>query len=360
MLEIFKVPERVAVRVRPEALRSTVEAIFRKMGVSEEDARIGADVLVTADLRGVDTHGVSNMLRIYVEGYAQGTLNPRPRWRIVRETPATANVDSDFGLGIMVVPQVMRIAIRKAKETGVGMITIHNGRHLGMAAYHAMLALPHDMIGICMTATGPTMPPTFGREARLGTNPIAIAAPARTEPPFVFDAAMTVIANNKLRLARRLGTLVPPGVLANERGEPIMHPTPVPDKYFILPLGSMRELGSHKGYSLACMVEILGGVLSGAGFGFKLGRGAANHFVAAINIDAFTPVERFKDEMDEFLRSLRETPPAPGHERVVYAGLPEWEEEQVRRVQGIPLHPEVIHWFRTICGELGIPYTLEG
>lgn len=360
MLEIFKVPESIAIRVRPENLRATVEAIFRKMGVSDEDARIGADVLVTADLRGVDTHGVSNMLRVYVQGYAQRTLNPRPNWRIVRETPSTANVDSDFGLGIMVVPKVMHIAIRKAKETGVGMVTIHNGRHLGMAAYHAMLALPHDMIGICMTATGPSMLPTFGREPRLGTNPLAIAAPARKEPPFVYDAAMTIVANNKLGLARRLGTLIPPGMLANEHGEPIMEPTPVPDKYYILPIGSTRELGSHKGYGLACMVEILSGVLSGAGFGFKLGRGSANHFVAAINIDAFTPIERFKDEMDEFLRTLRQTPPAPGYQRVLYAGLPEWETEQERRVKGIPLHPEVVQWFRGMCGELGIPYTLEG
>jgi len=359
VLDIFRVPEQVAVRVRPEALRATVEAIFLKMGVPEADARIGADVLVAADLRGVDTHGVSNMLRVYVQGYATGALNPRPRWRVVRETPSTANVDGDFGLGVIVVPQVMEIAIRKAKETGVGMVTVHNGRHLGMAAYHAMLALPHDMIGICMTATGPSMLPTFGREPRLGTNPLAIAAPARKEPPFVYDAAMTVVANNKLALARRLGTLIPPGVMADERGEPFREPVPVPDKYYLLPLGSTRELGSHKGYGLACMVEVLAGVLSGAGFGFKLGRGSANHFVAAINIDAFTPLDAFKDEMDEFLRALRETPPAPGYERVLYPGLPEWEEEQVRRVKGIPLHPEVIRWFRSICGELGIPYRLE-
>ncbi len=355
MLKEFKVREEDAVRVKEGPLRATVTAIFEKMGVPPEDAAIAADVIVTADIRGVDSHGVSNMLRSYVAGYTNGNLNPRPNWRIVREAPSTANIDCDGGLGIILCPKAMNIAIEKAKKTGVGMVTMHNGRHMGMAAYYPLMAIKHDMIGLAMTACGPSVLPTFGRETRIGTNPIAFAAPAKSEPPFVFDAAMSSVANNKLGLARRLGTLLPPGLVGDKDGVPIMQPI-IPDPSApLLPLGSTRELGSHKGYALSCMVEILGGVLAAAKWPMARGRGKNDHFLAAINIAAFIDVDEFKEAMDEFLRSLKNCPPAKGQERVLYAGLPEWEYEQDRRANGIPLHREVIQWFSTICAELGVP-----
>ena len=189
MLEQFKVRKTDAIMVREASLRETVTSIFEKMGVGESDSVLATDVLVKADMRGVETHGVSNMLRAYVTGYGSGGINPSPNWRVVRETPATATVDSDRGLGIIVVPKAMEIAIEKARKVGVGMVAIRNGRHLGMASYHAMMALEHDMIGTCMTSCPPVVLPTFGAEPRLGTNPIAVAAPADKEPPFVFDAA---------------------------------------------------------------------------------------------------------------------------------------------------------------------------
>ena len=173
MLEHFKVPVDEAVHVQEAPLRETVASIFRKMGVGEADSELATDVLVMADMRGVETHGVSNMLRAYVGGYGSGELNNDPNWRITRETPATANIDSDRGLGIIVVPKAMEIAIEKAKNVGVGMVTIHNSRHLGMASYHAMMALEHDQIGLCVTSCPPGVLPTFGAEPRLGTNPIA-------------------------------------------------------------------------------------------------------------------------------------------------------------------------------------------
>ena len=203
MLEHFKVPVDEAVHVQEAPLRETVASIFRKMGVSEADSELATDVLVMADMRGVETHGVSNMLRAYVGGYGSGELNNDPNWRITRETPATANVDSDRGLGIIVVPKAMEIAIEKARNVGVGMVTVHNSRHLGMASYHAMMALEHDQIGLCVTSCPPGVLPTFGAEPRLGTNPIALAAPADQEPPFVFDAATSTVAGNKLGLARQ-------------------------------------------------------------------------------------------------------------------------------------------------------------
>ena len=366
MLKQFMVDEEDAIMVQEAPLRETVVTVFKKMGVNEADCALAADVLVTADMRGVETHGVSNMLRGYVTGYGNGTLNPNPDWKIVRETPATANIDSDAGLGIIVVPKAMEIAIEKAKNTGVGMVTIRNGRHMGMASYHAMMALEHDMIGVTMTSCPPGVLPTFGAEPRLGTNPIALAAPADKEPPFVFDAAMSAVAGNKLGLARRLNNKLLPGWVGNAEGEPIMEesdpPAPGyegPASGYLLPVGGTRELGSHKGYGLMAIVDILGGILSGGGYGANPGRPNFGHYVAAYSIEAFMDTAEFKSTMDEWLQMLRTTKPAPGHDRVMYAGLPESEEVEKRTVHGIPFHPEVIEWFKDICGELSIQYTLS-
>lgn len=356
MLDPFHLREEHAVRVGHDLLRGSVKAIFEKLGVPSEDASVAADALVAADLRGVESHGVSNMLRNYIDQYNDGQINPRPDWKIVRQAPATAAVDSDRGLGIVVAPKAMKIAIEKAQNTGVGMVTVSNGRHLGMASYHAMLALEHDMIGVCLTGCPPVVLPTFGSVPRMGTNPIALAAPAGREPPFVFDAAMSVVASNKIGIAQRLGTKVPAGYLADDYGTPIMEPAdPPPAPYRLLPLGSAREGGSHKGYGLACIVDILTGILSGTAYGMVPGRPNFSHFVAAYKIDAFTEVDRFKELMDDFLRDLKSTPPAPGQERVLVAGQIEWETEQDRRANGIPLHREVVRWFEQICGEMDVP-----
>ena len=360
MLEQFRVKLEDAVMVQGDDLRGTVVACFQKVGVPPEDAALAADVLVQADLRGVDTHGVSNMLRSYLTGYQSGQINPRPDWKIVRETPSTANIDSDRGLGVIVTPKAMRIAIAKAKEVGIGMVTLGNARHLGMASYHAMLALEHDMIGVCMTSCPPSVLPTFGAEPRLGTNPIALAAPARNEPPFVFDAATSTVAANKMGIARRLGAKLEAGWIADKEGNPIMEEMDAPSAeaagdYTLLPLGSTRELGSHKGYGFGAIVDILAGVLTGVGYGAVPGRPNFGHYVAAYSINAFTDVDTFKDMMDEWLRMMKTTKPAPGHERVLVAGQPEAEVEAVRRVEGIPLHPEVIQWLRDTCSELSVP-----
>ena len=355
MLQQFRVDLDDAVFVQGDALKSTVAPIFEKMGVPADDAQLAADVLVQADLRGVDTHGVSNMLRSYITGYQNGSINPRPDWKVIRESPSTANIDSDRGLGTIVTPKAMEIAIEKAKKVGVGMVTLGNARHLGMASYHSMLALKHDMIGICMTSCPPLVVPTFGAERRLGTNPIAVAVPARNEPPVVFDAATSTVAGNKIGIARRLGSKLEPGWLADADGTPIMEEIDPPDTYTLLPLGSTRELGSHKGYGLSCMVDILAGVLTGVGYGAVPGRPNFGHYVAAYSIDAFTDVDSFKDMMDEWLRMMKSTKPAPGHERVLVAGQPEAEVEAVRRVEGIPLHPDVIEYIRDTCSELSVP-----
>lgn len=362
MLERFQVMERSFPRVPEKNLRETVTRVFEKMGLTPDDCSLGADVLVSADLRGVESHGVSNMLRAYVRGYQQGQTNAHPDWRIVRESPSTATIDCDRGLGIIVAPKAMEIAIEKAKKVGIGMVTMRNGRHMGMASYHAMMALKHDMIGLCMTDSPPEMVPTFGAEVRLGTNPIALAAPADKEAPFVYDAATTVVAGNKIGLIRRMGGKVPGGWLADSSGTPIMsevdppvpgYEGPTPSR--LLPLGSTREMSSHKGYGLACVVEILSGILTGGGYSVKVSRPNFNHMVAAYSVEAFMDTAEFKRTMDEWLSMLKSTKPAAGHDRVFYPGLPEAEAETERRANGIPLHPEVVDWFKTICAELKIP-----
>ena len=351
MLERFHVPADIAVRVPEEDMRVTVKDIFRKLGLPEGDAVQATDVLMYADLRGVESHGVSNMMRAYVSSLQNGRTNSTPVWKIIREAAAVCTIDGDRGLGLVIGPAAMNVAIERAERYGIGSVSVTNGGHFGAAGYHAAMALEHDMIGIAMTAGGLAMVPTHGAKPMVGLNPIAIAAPTGQEPPFIFDASMSSVAGNKIQLARRLGVNAMPGWIAESDGTPIMEDRQIPDQFLMLPLGGTREIGSHKGYSLAVMVEILCSVLSAGGAG-PTRRGGSSHHFLAYKIDAFTDVATFKDDMDAYMTALRECPPAPGHERVEYAGLPEHEEEIERRAHGIPYHPEVIDWFRSITAEL--------
>jgi LDH2 family malate/lactate/ureidoglycolate dehydrogenase len=210
------------------------------------------------------------------------------------------------------------------------------------------------MIGISMTAGGVQVTPTFGAEALIGLNPIGVAIPARNEAPFIFDASMSSVAGNKVRLAQRIGRDILPGWVAQADGTPMMEEGPLPDDFLMLPLGGTREIGSHKGFGLGVMVEVLTSVLAGGGAGPGRRGGPAHHMIA-YRIDAFTDLDQFKDDMDTYLKRLRTAKTAPGHDRVYYPGLPEHEEEGERLERGIPYHPEVIEWFKGITSELGIP-----
>jgi LDH2 family malate/lactate/ureidoglycolate dehydrogenase len=356
ILDRFKVPEKDQVLVPEAAVRRTVTQIFEKLGLTPEDAADGADVLTMADVRGVETHGVSNMLRMYVRDYKAGKLDPKPGWTIVRQSPATATIDAGKRLGIIVAPKAMRLAMEKAKQVGVGVVTVFNSGHFGAIGHYAMQAAQQDMIGVCFTGAGLSVVPTFASKPMLGTNPIAIAAPARREAPMLFDAATSAIAGNKIRLAIRLGSPLLPSWVTDKDGTPIMEEKPVFDRddFFQAPLGGTREQGSHKGFGFAMMAEVLSTVLAGALPTMLVpGSGSKNHF-AAYNIEAFTDVDQFKDTMDRMLEALRTATPAPGHDRVLYPGLSEAEETEKRRAKGIPLHKEVIQWFAECTRDLGI------
>ena len=252
----------------------------------------------------------------------------------------------------------MGLAIEKAEACGIGAVSVTNGRHYGAAAYHAHRAIAHDMVGVSMTIGGLQVLPTFGAKPMVGLNPIAVAVTGGAEAPFVFDASMSSVAGNKIRIARRLGSTVAPGWIADADGNPILTESAVPEEFFMLPSGGTREGGSHKGYSLAVMVDILCGVLAGNPPGFLRPRADVSHHFLAYKIEAFCDLAEFSAHMEAFLSGLRQTPPADGHDRVLYAGLAEHETEQDRRANGIPYHPDVVQYFIDTAGACGVEHQL--
>lgn len=342
--------------VRHESLRATVQDVLEASGLPSAHAARSADVLVAADLRGVESHGVSNMLRRYLGWIATGHLNPRPQPALLHEAACTAAYDGDGGLGIALLPDLMQEAMEKAQRYGVGMISVRNARHSGMLAYHTMIATGADLIGVCATSGGPRVVPTYGREARLGTNPISVAVPTSDGPPFVFDAATSTVAYNKIAGARRAGQPLGGGWCADPDGVPLMDPTPSeqPVDQAMLPLGATPEGGSHKGYGLAAVVEVLASILPGGGFMGRYGLAFSGHFLAAVDPGAFGDADAFKRETSAFTDYLRGTPPARGHERVLVPNDLESATEQTRRRSGIPLHREVVDWLDATCAHLGV------
>ena len=289
--------------------------------------------------------------------YAAGRLNPAPSVKTLRESAVSATLDADNGIGLQVGPKAMEIAMDKAAEFGMGAVGVQNCGHVGMLAYYPLMAIERDMIGACMvSAGGGIMVPTFGSEPAFGTHPIAWAAPADEMPPFVFDVATTQVAANKLNLTRRIGSKLEPGWICDLDGAPIMEPVDTPDygQFHMLPFGGTRENGSHKGYGFAAIADIMSGILSGNGPGFRAGGVSTSQFVMAFRIDAFTDLAQFKSDMDALLKKLSGMKPAPGHERVYYAGLIEHEEAERRAADGIPYHREVVDWFNGASAELNL------
>ncbi len=343
--------------VNADALCDVSADLLVAAGLGEADATLAAEVLVTADLRGVDTHGAVNLLPSYLASLRSGEAMIGAGIDTVCETPATATLDGGDVLGVVTAPKAMAVAIEKARNVGIGVVVVRNSRHLAMAGYHAMLALEHDMVGMCATSAGPSVLPTFGAEPRLGTNPIAVAAPCSVEPHFVFDGATSAIAGNRITIAHRSGTSLPGGVIGDADGAPVREPSDPPPGYHgvnLLPLGSTPETGSHKGYGLAAVVEIMSTVLSGSRLHYDLSPGSAAHTLVAYDLAAFGEVADFKSTMDALMTSLTTTPPAPGHDRVLVPGQREWETSLVRGREGIPVPEESVQWFDGACREAGI------
>jgi LDH2 family malate/lactate/ureidoglycolate dehydrogenase len=342
--------------------------IFRKIGCPEEDATLAAQVLLSADLRGIDSHGLAR-LSGYVRLWEAGRINANPSTKVVHESPSTAVMDGDGGLGLVVAPKAMKVAIEKASKVGTGWVSVKNSNHFGIAGYHAMMALPYDMIGLAMTNASPLVAPTFSIERLLGTNPIAVAIPAATQPSFVADLATTTAANGKLEILLRTNKLAPAGWIQDKEGNSSTNPDELKQGGALIPLGSDYEHGSHKGYALGSVVDIFSAILSGANYGpwvppfvaflqpppDPVGQGIG-HFFGAMRIDAFRPADEFKSHMDKWITRFRKAKTVSGKDRVLIPGDPEREMEAKRRVEGIPLNPKVVEDLSALGEKLGVPF----
>lgn len=351
-----------------DRLTAFTTAIFTGMGCDDASAALATKVLLSADLRGIDSHGVAR-LSGYVRLWEAGRINARPSIHIVHETPSTAVIDGDAGLGLVVAPYAMEVAIRKAQTAGTGWVSVRNSNHFGIAGYHAMMALAHDMTGIAMTNASALVAPTFSVERMLGTNPIAVAIPAGQQPPFVADMATTTAANGKLEILQRKDAPAPLGWVQDKDGTATTDANILKKQGALLPLGSDREHGSHKGYALGSIVDIFSAVLSGASYGpwappFPAyvpmpenmpGQGLG-HFFGAMRVDAFRPAQEFKDHMDNWIGRFRNATPAPGHEKVLIPGDPEREMEALRAVSGIPIVASVVDDLRALAEKMNVPF----
>ena len=352
-------------------LKQYVISVFESIGCSEQDATLAADVLVSADARGIDSHGVARLAG-YIRLFDHGRLNPKPNIKILHESPSTALVDGDRGLGLVVAPKAMEIACGKANVAGTGWVAVQNSNHFGIAGYHAMMAASQDMIGWAMTHAAPLVTPTFSRERLLGTNPIAVSIPAMHEPTFLADFASTAVAYGKLEILQRKGLDTPDGWVQDSNGKPSNDAFAIKNGGALLPLGGDREHGSHKGYALGAIVDLLSGVLSGANFGpwvppfatagfmnagETVGKGTG-HFIGAMRIDAFRPALEFKKDMDIWIQRFRNAEAVEG-QKVIIPGDPERALEVERKANGIPLIDPVVEDLKALSARFNLDFKIS-
>ena len=350
-----------------QSLFEFCRSIFLAIGCNHIQAESAAKVLLSADLRGIDSHGIAR-LQGYVRLWEVKRVFPGNEPSVIYETPSTAVVDGASALGLNVAPFAMKIAIQKAIQVGTGWVSVQNSSHFGIAGYHAMLALPEDMIGIAMTNASPLVAPTFSKERLLGTNPIAMAIPAGEEPAFVADFATTTASNGKLELLQRKGENTPEGWVQDKHGDSSTDAHELKKGGALLPLGGHREGGSHKGYMLGSMVDILSALLSGANYGPWVppfpayvpvpdnlpGKGIG-HFFGAMRIDAFRPASDFKTHMDAWIRRFRSSDSVNG-QPVVIPGDPERIYENERMKNGVPIDNEVVKTLEALAHQFSVSF----
>lgn len=336
------------------------------MDCSPEDATLAADVLLRADLRGIDSHGVARLIG-YVRLWEKKRINPKPHIKVVHETATTATIDGDAGLGLIVAPFAMQVAIEKAEKYGSGWVSVRNSNHFGIAGYHALMAVEKDMIGFAMTNASPLVSPTYSSERLLGTNPMCYAFPAGNYPPVIVDMATSAAANGKLEIAQRAGKTVPEGWIQDREGKPVTDPHALKSGGALLPLGSDYEHGSHKGFGLSATVDILSAVLSGANYGpwvppfvaflepptDPVGKGIG-HFLGAMRVDGFRPVDEFKANMDKWIERFKSSKTVDPSQKVIIPGEPEVEAEADRKINGIPLVDAVANDLNGLAEKFGM------
>jgi L-2-hydroxycarboxylate dehydrogenase (NAD+) len=330
-----------------EALRDYMTRVLIKAGAADEDGAIAADVLLAADMRGVESHGIIRLFPYYYHRLRDGLIDPAAVTSVIQETAATLALDGGNGLGQPTAYRAMQRCIEKAHENGAAMVTVRNSNHYGIAGYYAMMALPHDMIGLSFTNAGALVAPTHGRSAMLGTNPIAVAAPSGTERPYVLDMATSIVPLGKISVYRRAERVIPAGWGVAEDGLVTTDPNRVFQGGALLPLGGTEEMRGYKGYGLALLVEILSGVLAGSAFGPSVDPGGpfiarTGHCFAALRIDAFRPLEEYQRDMDALICQLKQAPKAAGQERIYIHGEKEFERSERSLREGVPVMAAVV------------------
>jgi LDH2 family malate/lactate/ureidoglycolate dehydrogenase len=343
-------------------LTAFVSAVLAAAGVPPDHARTTADVLVAADMRGIESHGVARLEPYYVRRIRDGVLDPAAQPQVVRETPSSIVLDAGNGLGHPAGVRAMRATIAKAADAGVAFGAVTHSNHFGIAGYYAMLALEHDMIGIAATNSVRFAAPTFGKDLMVGTNPWAYAVPAGEEPAFVLDFATTTVPRGKIEVSKRTGRALGAGWAIDADGVPTLDPAAALDGA-LLPLGGFGiDNGGHKGYGLGLLVDVMCGVLTGGAFGAALPLpsegpqpGKISHFFGAIRIDGFRDVAAFKADMDRELRAFKTSRRAPGVERIYVAGEIEHEKARAAHENGVPVHAAVWAQLDALAAEFGIP-----
>jgi LDH2 family malate/lactate/ureidoglycolate dehydrogenase len=359
-------------RVSAQHIRQQLVSVLRAWGMSEAHAATTADMMLETDLRGVDSHGIS-MLPTYDREFRSGRLNMRPVFKTLRDGPAMALIDADASLGHPVSVQAMNLAVDKCRGSGVAVVSVVNSHHFGAAGCYAKIAADRGVVGMVTSSTrGVTMVPTFGAEPIMGTNPLAFAAPARRNAPFLLDMATTTVAAGKVKVYKLNHKPLPSGWTVDGSGRPVTDPEEAFRYVFermeggITPLGGARDVGGHKGYGLAVMVHVLGGILAGASFSpiRRLTQGPSDphnigHFFMAIDPRAFRPEGAFEDDLDQVIDVLHDAKRAEPDQPVLVAGDPEVQTRHERLQHGVPVPEDLLAQLREVAKSAGVPFVLE-
>ncbi|MFX1469940.1 MAG: Ldh family oxidoreductase [Promethearchaeota archaeon] len=346
-------------------LKNFIKDVFVNLKVPKNDAEIIADVLISSDLRGTDSHGIQR-LKMYYDRIREGIYNPKTEVEIVSDNKSTAVIDGKCGIGQVIAYKAMKLAIKKAKKYGIGAVAVRNSTHFGIAGYYSLMAIKEGMIGFVTTNTRPSVPPTFGIEPMLGTNPLTYGAPTDEDFPFLIDAATSIIQRGKVEVYNRIHKSLPDGVIISNNGNSKTDPHIVLNKLVnrsaaLLPLGGEgEETSGHKGYGYATFAEILSSALQNGVYlkdtagviedGQK--RLKVGHFFLAINVQNFIPTSKFKEITGNIMRELRSSKKAPGKERIYTAGEKEYYNELERKKIGIPINLSVQNDIKVMQNEL--------
>ncbi|MFX1419146.1 MAG: Ldh family oxidoreductase [Promethearchaeota archaeon] len=365
--ETSSTPSDDIVYVDVDTLKDFIKDVFINLEVPEGHAEIIADVLITSDLRGIDSHGIQRC-KMYYDRIKEGIYNPETKITIIKDDLTTAVLDGNNGMGHVIAYLAMRLAIEKAKKYGLGAVAVRNSSHFGIAGYYSLMAIKEGMIGFVTTNTRPAVPPTFGIEPMLGTNPLTYGAPTNEDFPFLIDCATSIIQRGKVEVYNRLHKQLPEGLIVSNNGNSKTDPNIILSKLLnrsaaLLPLGGEGEdTSGHKGYGYATFAEILSSALQDGVYlkdtagttenGQK--RLKVGHFFLVINIQNFIPLDRFKEITGDIMRGLRTSKKAPGKDKIYTAGEKEYYNELERKKNGIPLNKSLQNDIKTMKKELGL------